>query len=51
MVFEHIQLENKLLINDPQFGNTSGFRIMAATLAIALSIQWIHLYHPPVSST
>ena len=32
MVYEHIQLENKLLINDPQFGNATGFRIMAATL-------------------
>ena len=32
MVFEHIQLDNKLLIDDPQFGNATGFRIMAATL-------------------
>lgn len=32
MVFKHIQLENKLLIDDPQFGNATGFRIMASTL-------------------
>ncbi|MDP4158319.1 MAG: ParM/StbA family protein [Bacillota bacterium] len=32
MVFEQIQLENKQLIEDPQFGNATGFRIMAATL-------------------
>lgn len=32
MVYEHIQMENKTLINDPQFGNATGFRIMAATL-------------------
>jgi plasmid segregation protein ParM len=32
MIYENIQLENKLLIEDPQFGNATGFRIMAATL-------------------
>lgn len=32
MVFEHLQLENKVLIEDPQFGNATGFRIMAANL-------------------
>lgn len=32
LVFEHIQLENKALIDDPQFGNAIGFRIMASTL-------------------
>ena len=32
MVFEYMQLENKILITDPQFGNASGFRVMAANL-------------------
>lgn len=32
MVYEYIQMENKTLIEDPQFGNATGFRIMAATL-------------------
>jgi plasmid segregation protein ParM len=32
MVYEYIQLENKLLIENPQFGNATGFRIMASTL-------------------
>jgi plasmid segregation protein ParM len=32
MLFEHMQLENKVLIGDPQFGNASGFRVMAANL-------------------
>ena len=32
MLFEHMQLENKILISDPQFGNASGFRVMAANL-------------------
>ncbi|MCL1918091.1 MAG: ParM/StbA family protein [Peptococcaceae bacterium] len=32
MLFEHMQLENKVLISDPQFGNASGFRVMAANL-------------------
>lgn len=32
MVYEHIQMENKTLIDDPQFGNATGFRIMAANL-------------------
>lgn len=32
MVFDYIQMENKNLIDDPQFGNATGFRIMASTL-------------------
>ncbi|ADY56145.1 plasmid segregation actin-type ATPase ParM [Syntrophobotulus glycolicus DSM 8271] len=32
MVFEYLNLENKVLIDDPQFGNATGFRIMAANL-------------------
>ncbi len=32
MVFEYMNLENKILIDDPQFGNAAGFRIMAANL-------------------
>ncbi|MCL1791193.1 MAG: ParM/StbA family protein [Peptococcaceae bacterium] len=32
MLFEHMQLDNKILISDPQFGNASGFRVMAANL-------------------
>jgi hypothetical protein len=32
MIFEYLNLENKVLIDDPQFGNAAGFRIMAANL-------------------
>lgn len=32
MTFEHLQFENKTLIENPQFGNATGFRIMAANL-------------------
>ncbi|RNC28745.1 MAG: hypothetical protein AWM53_01186 [Candidatus Dichloromethanomonas elyunquensis] len=32
MVFEYLHLDNKVLIDDPQFGNATGFRIMAANL-------------------
>ena len=32
MVFEYLNLENKVIIDDPQFGNATGFRIMAANL-------------------
>lgn len=32
MLFEYLHLENKVLIDDPQFGNATGFRIMAANL-------------------
>ena len=32
MVYDYLQLENKVLINEPQFGNATGFRIMAANL-------------------
>ncbi|ACL21298.1 hypothetical protein Dhaf_3280 [Desulfitobacterium hafniense DCB-2] len=32
MIFEHLQFENKVLIENPQFGNATGFRIMAANL-------------------
>lgn len=32
MVFEYLNLENKILIDDPQFGNATGFRVMAANL-------------------
>ncbi|MFA6808478.1 MAG: ParM/StbA family protein [Eubacteriales bacterium] len=32
MVFEYLNLDNKVLIDDPQFGNAAGFRIMAANL-------------------
>jgi len=32
MVFDYLNLENKVLIDDPQFGNATGFRIMAANL-------------------
>lgn len=32
MVYEYMQMENKTLIEDPQFGNATGFRIMASTL-------------------
>jgi len=32
MVFDYLNLENKILIDDPQFGNAAGFRIMAANL-------------------
>lgn len=32
MVFEYLNLDNKVLIDDPQFGNATGFRIMAANL-------------------
>jgi len=37
LVFEHLQLENKVLIEDPQFGNATGFRIMAANLVNSLT--------------
>lgn len=32
MVVDHLQFENKVLIDNPQFGNATGFRIMAANL-------------------
>ncbi|MGI5902412.1 MAG: chromosome segregation protein ParM [Desulfitobacteriia bacterium] len=32
MVFDYLNLDNKVLIEDPQFGNATGFRIMAANL-------------------
>ncbi|UWG98784.1 ParM/StbA family protein [Dehalobacter sp. DCM] len=32
MLFDYLNLDNKVLIDDPQFGNASGFRIMAANL-------------------
>jgi plasmid segregation protein ParM len=32
MLFEHLQLENKILVDDPQFGNASGFHVIAANL-------------------
>jgi len=32
MIFDHLQLDNRVLIPDPQFGNATGFRIMAANL-------------------
>ncbi len=32
LIFSDLQLENKVLIQDPQFGNATGFRIMAANL-------------------
>lgn len=32
LVYEHLQLENKILVENPQFGNATGFRIMAANL-------------------
>ncbi|MHB1654060.1 MAG: ParM/StbA family protein [Desulfitobacteriaceae bacterium] len=32
LIFDDLQLENKILIQDPQFGNATGFRIMAANL-------------------
>jgi len=32
MVYEYLNLDNKVLIDDPQFGNATGFRIMAANL-------------------
>lgn len=32
MIFEYMNLENKKLIDDPQFGNAAGFRVMAANL-------------------
>lgn len=37
MVYEHIQMENKTLIDDPQFGNATGFRIMAANLVNSIT--------------
>ncbi|AHF07143.1 ParM/StbA family protein [Desulfitobacterium metallireducens] len=37
LVYEHLQLENKILIDDPQFGNATGFRIMAANLVNSLT--------------
>ncbi|MGC7871262.1 ParM/StbA family protein [Desulfosporosinus sp. SYSU MS00001] len=36
-VFNHIQIENKVLIDNPQFGNATGFRIMASTLINSLT--------------
>ncbi|MDQ7095374.1 ParM/StbA family protein [Desulfosporosinus sp. PR] len=36
-VFDYIQLENKQLIENPQFGNASGFRIMASTLVNSIT--------------
>jgi len=32
MLFDYLPLDNKVLIPDPQFGNATGFRIMAANL-------------------
>ncbi|NLM20461.1 MAG: ParM/StbA family protein [Peptococcaceae bacterium] len=32
MVYDYLNLDNKVLIEDPQFGNATGFRIMAANL-------------------
>ncbi len=32
MVYEYLNLHNKVLIDDPQFGNATGFRVMAANL-------------------
>ncbi len=32
MVFDYLNIDNKVLIDDPQFGNAAGFRIMAANL-------------------
>lgn len=32
MLFDYLNLDNKVLIDDPQFGNAAGFRIMAANL-------------------
>jgi plasmid segregation protein ParM len=32
MVYAYLNLDNKVLIDDPQFGNATGFRIMAANL-------------------
>jgi plasmid segregation protein ParM len=32
MIYDYMNLENKLLIDDPQFGNANGFRIIAANL-------------------
>jgi plasmid segregation protein ParM len=37
LVYEHLQLENKILIENPQFGNATGFRIMAANLVNSLT--------------
>ncbi len=37
MIFDHLQLENKVLIEDPQFGNATGFRIMAANLVNSIT--------------
>ncbi|MCB8814974.1 ParM/StbA family protein [Desulfosporosinus shakirovi] len=42
MVYEYIQMENKMLIEDPQFGNATGFRIMAATLVNNITKQSDH---------
>jgi plasmid segregation protein ParM len=32
MIYKYMNLENKVLIEDPQFGNANGFRIVAANL-------------------
>jgi plasmid segregation protein ParM len=32
MIYDYMNLENKILIDDPQFGNADGFRIVAANL-------------------
>jgi len=32
MVYPYLNLENKILIDNPQFGNAEGFRVMAANL-------------------
>lgn len=32
LIYEHLEFENKVLISDPQFGNATGFRIMAANM-------------------
>ncbi|MPN49347.1 hypothetical protein SDC9_196965 [bioreactor metagenome] len=37
LVYDYLQLENKVLIDDPQFGNATGFRIMAANLVNSLT--------------
>jgi len=32
MVYPYLNLDNKILIDNPQFGNAEGFRVMAANL-------------------
>jgi plasmid segregation protein ParM len=32
MIYDYMNLENKILIDDPQFGNANGFRVVAANL-------------------